>query len=366
MNAKTSSKMKKTECWFEISDPIRLAKEPTVSVLMLAYNHGHYLADAIEGVLNQKIKFEIELLIGEDFSTDNTREIAIHYQRLNPNIIRIITSDINVGANRNLLRILDASRGEILAWCEGDDYWIDRHKLTKQIDAFNRHQNIDLSFHSSYLRNFDSKKLNGPHYIVREMDQIIPIEEVISGDGSFMPSASLLIRKSAINRIPIGMLESAPICDYIFQVYGSLNGGAYYINTPMCVYRRGHPESWSVSIRDTEKLIKFETAFAELINKMNNDLGSHRSSFTELIYHHYFPRFMAASISDNKLLKSIFFRILLPHMGDFNLIQKTNINWSRIGLFSLMISKSLNGIRRVKAIKKFITKYSTNRIRYCK
>ena len=84
----------------EISDPSVMAVKPLVSVLMITYNHGPYIADAIEGVVSQKTDFPMELIIGEDCSTDNTRKIALDYQRRYPETIRVIYSDRNVGAGR--------------------------------------------------------------------------------------------------------------------------------------------------------------------------------------------------------------------------------------------------------------------------
>src|ERR1700730_5170977 len=74
---------------------------PLVSVLMITYNQANYIAAAIEGVLNQEVPFQYELVIGEDCSTDGTREIVSTYQKNYPEIIRVITSDRNVGMVRN-------------------------------------------------------------------------------------------------------------------------------------------------------------------------------------------------------------------------------------------------------------------------
>jgi glycosyltransferase involved in cell wall biosynthesis len=73
----------------EISDPAVLAKAPLVSVWMTTYNHEPYIARAIEGVLMQETTFPIELVIGEDCSTDRTREIVMEYQKRRPDIIQI-------------------------------------------------------------------------------------------------------------------------------------------------------------------------------------------------------------------------------------------------------------------------------------
>ena len=90
--------------------------EPLVSVKMLTYNHEPYIAKAIECVLAQKTNFAFELVIGEDCSTDGTREIVFDYAQRFPEIIRVITSDQNVGMKKNSKRVNAALRGKYIAW----------------------------------------------------------------------------------------------------------------------------------------------------------------------------------------------------------------------------------------------------------
>jgi len=118
----------------EISDSTVLPKTPLVSVKMLTYNHEPYIAQAIGGVLIQETDFPIELVIGEDCSTDGTRKIVFDYQKKHPDIIRVITSDHNVGMHKNSKRVTKACRGKYIAFCEGDDYWHHPKKLQMQVD----------------------------------------------------------------------------------------------------------------------------------------------------------------------------------------------------------------------------------------
>lgn len=108
--------------------------EPLVSVHTTAYNHAPYIRKCIEGVLAQKTDFPFEFLIGEDCSTDGTREIVMEYAARYPGIIRVVTSDANVGSKENGFRCQALSRGKYVAFCEGDDYWTDPLKLKKQIE----------------------------------------------------------------------------------------------------------------------------------------------------------------------------------------------------------------------------------------
>ena len=105
---------------------------PLVSVLMITWNHESHISQAIESILKQRCNFPIELIIGEDASQDQTREICVHYQKRYPGIIRLVIADENVGMHRNLARIWCRARGKYIAFCEGDDYWVDPEKLSKQ------------------------------------------------------------------------------------------------------------------------------------------------------------------------------------------------------------------------------------------
>ena len=98
-----------------------LEEEVMVSVCMITYNHEAYIAQAIEGVLMQQTDFPIELVIGEDCSTDRTRAICLEYQQRHPGIIRLALRERNIGMMPNFVQTLQACEGKYIALCEGDD-----------------------------------------------------------------------------------------------------------------------------------------------------------------------------------------------------------------------------------------------------
>ncbi len=131
----------------ETSDPERLCKNPVVSVHMITYNHEPYIRQAIEGVMMQKTDFEFELVIGEDCSTDKTREICFDYQKKHPDKIRVLWWHENVSKlGGNARRVTARCRGEFIAYCEGDDYWIDPLKLQKQVDVMRTNLSVGFCF----------------------------------------------------------------------------------------------------------------------------------------------------------------------------------------------------------------------------
>lgn len=135
----------------ETSDADQLCRNPLVSVHMFAYNHERYIREAILGVMHQETDFEFELIIGEDCSTDQTRQICFELQRQFPARIRVLWSERNVNVIRNDMRIVARCRGEYIAYCEGDDYWTDVHKLQKQVDAFRTNPSVGLCFCKAML-----------------------------------------------------------------------------------------------------------------------------------------------------------------------------------------------------------------------
>ena len=113
---------------------------PMVSIAMLTYNHESFIEQAIKSVISQDTIFSYQLIIGEDCSNDNTREIVLKYANLYPDRIIVILQDFNVGIKTNALSVRKYLKGKYIATLEGDDYWIDNNKLQKQVEFLEQHQ----------------------------------------------------------------------------------------------------------------------------------------------------------------------------------------------------------------------------------
>ena len=122
--------------------------DPLVTVFTVTYQHAHYIRDCIEGVLMQKTTFPVEYVIGEDCSTDGTREIVLEYAKKYPDKIRVVTADRNVGLKANAERCRKALRGKYAALCEGDDYWTDPLKLQKQVEFLEANPGYVMCYHA--------------------------------------------------------------------------------------------------------------------------------------------------------------------------------------------------------------------------
>jgi len=118
--------------------------QPLVSVLVVTYNQEEYIAETLDSIISQECEFDFEILLGEDCSTDKTRDICIEYSKRFPDKIRLFLNDSNKGFIENYFSLIPEIRGKYIADCGGDDYWTDRKKLSKQIEILESHNDVGM------------------------------------------------------------------------------------------------------------------------------------------------------------------------------------------------------------------------------
>ncbi len=127
-----------------------MSKEPLVSVMMPTYNNAKYIRQAIESVYAQNYK-NIELIVVDDGSTDNTQKIVKEYN----DIKYFYIEHKGIPFARNTA--LENSKGEYIAFCDSDDYWLP-DKLSTQIQYFKEHSDCQIVF-TKYENIIDNDKI---------------------------------------------------------------------------------------------------------------------------------------------------------------------------------------------------------------
>lgn len=117
-----------------------------VSVIILTYNQENTVARTIESVLNQKTNYEIEVIIGEDNSSDNTRCICEEYVRKYPDMITLVPQHPNYGVVRNFYECTRMCHGSYLMVCAGDDWWHNENKIQLQVDFLQSNDDYVLCY----------------------------------------------------------------------------------------------------------------------------------------------------------------------------------------------------------------------------
>ena len=243
---------------------------PTVSVCCITYNHERFLAQAIESVLMQETDFEVEMVIGEDCSTDATRTIAQAYARRYPDRIRVLTHDANLGIMPNLMATMAACQGEYIAFLEGDDYWTDPTKLQRQVDALKANGNCALCCHDAEI--FYDVGPNSPlvfsQYVAahilpapsEQRDYLQLTQLDLARAGWIIPSASLLFRASSLPRPLPAWFAGVYSGDYTLHLLSTRWGPALYLPRLMARYRQ-HDQS--VSSTMVQSVYQFERRIYE-------------------------------------------------------------------------------------------------------
>jgi glycosyltransferase involved in cell wall biosynthesis len=190
--------------------------EDLVHVWMVTYNHEKFIAKAIESVLCQRTTFKFKLIIGEDCSTDNTREIVLHYARQYPNQIHAIFNEQNLGGNKNARQIYRACTAKYVALLEGDDYWIDETKLQKQVDYLEKNPQFSMCFSDSLVVDANGNTIKA-HRVAPEYRRPISQHEILKG---FCPPANT------------SMLRNAYLKE-ILKTFPKIVNGDFYISALM-------------------------------------------------------------------------------------------------------------------------------------
>lgn len=106
-----------------------------VSVIMCSCNHEKYLAQAINSVLNQTFK-DLELLITDDYSTDNSPKIIADFQKKDSRVHAVFHLE-NLGISKTLNDGLELINGKYVCFLDSDDVWVE-NKLEKQLKVLEK------------------------------------------------------------------------------------------------------------------------------------------------------------------------------------------------------------------------------------
>lgn len=214
-----------------------------ISVVVTAYNHEKYIRQCLESVLNQKGDFQLEVIVGDDYSTDHTLTIIEEFQKRTPEIFNILPVEKNLGITKNLKRCLAACSGEYIAICEGDDYWTDENKLQKQKDFLELRKDCSMCF-SAILLYYEEKKLFIPHHAQSLLQKdAITIEDLIENNyiGNF---SCCLYRADVVKKLPQRIYDLNMV-DWMFNMACSEFGNIGFLREKMSVYRLHSGGAWT-------------------------------------------------------------------------------------------------------------------------
>jgi glycosyltransferase involved in cell wall biosynthesis len=278
---------------------------PLVSVCVQTYQHARFIAQCLESILIQQTNFHFEIIVGEDESSDGTREICKQYAEKYPEKIRLfLRSRKNViyinnrpTGRFNFVENLKAAKGKYVALCEGDDYWSDASKLQKQVDILQNNPRFSMAFHNTSLVDTNGTMLT-EYYIGPKKRIDRTFREVFLGK---IPTATVMFRRDLINEFPKEFYKVLNADTFLFALLTQYGDAKYINEIKPSVYRIHAGGIWS-SQSQIEKHF-------HALNTLENLLTVLKSEYKETIRYYQLIRIYKITslyIQHSYSLKKIF------------------------------------------------------------
>lgn len=248
--------------------------KPKVSVSMITYNQEKYIGKAIDSALAQEADFDIEIVIGEDGSTDRTRTICRSYRDRYPDKIHLIERTQNIGAVANYLETYKDCKGEYVAFLEGDDFWTDPQKLRKQVTFLDNNRDYAICFHNVVLTDGNGRLLDP---LFKTLPDTTTAADLCTGD--YISTPSCMIRNGQVGEVP-DWLYTLQGCDWPFDILNAEQGKIKYLDEIMAAYRRHDTSAWS-SLASREQYAMSVNIGMDLDRHFGFRYHSHFSHFIE-------------------------------------------------------------------------------------
>lgn len=284
-------------------------EEIMVSVFCTCYNHENYIRDCLDGFIMQETKFKFEVLVHDDASTDNSMNIIKEYEKKYPDIIKPIYQKENQYSKGIdiLTEILPKfAKGKYIAFCEGDDFWTDRHKLQRQFEALEDNPNCSICLHKVRCCTENGKLINKefPTWDLKRrynLDHTSILNENVVRKLFWTPwkypfhTSSYFIKKEVFKTDlgyskDIGLLRKS-----------LLYGDFYYMYYDMSKYRVDSKNSWNDRMKN--KSLSWDKEKEWRIQQDHKyDLFTNNKYHNDILISNYI---LASEICDNSIKRSV-------------------------------------------------------------
>jgi len=249
-----------------------------VSVSITAHNREDFIREAIDSVLMQETKFDYEIVIGEDCSTDRTRDVVLSYQGKYPNKIRVLLHEKNLGLNKNFVAVIQSCRGQYIALLDDDDYWTSPQKLQKQVDFLDAHPECSMCFHDSRHFHEDGTKEDAFIDLPRQRE-IFHLEDLRW--GPFIPTSSTMYRHGIFGEFPRWFSEMNAH-DWPLHILNAQCGSLGYIDETLSATRIHQGGDWNG--RNTIEQYKYAIKDCEILTRHIPPLKKHIAAKLAQLY----------------------------------------------------------------------------------
>lgn len=221
-----------------------MANHPLLSVCVVTYNQVEYVEYCLKSILRQTTNFPFEILVGDDCSTDGTRDVLERLVKTHPGKIQLVQREKNLGWTENMLSLYRMSRGKYIAHIDGDDAMLPG-KLQAQVNFFEKNPKCSIVAHNA--RGIDNKDhVISESWATQPLKNFYTVGELVEA-GTFFVHSSKMFKKTAM----ISHFRDRPTVDFFLHIEHALAGVVGYIDQVLCEYRLASGIS---SVSSTHKL----------------------------------------------------------------------------------------------------------------
>ena len=219
--------------------------KPRLSICCLTYNHVRYITYALDSFLRQQCSFRFEIVVYDDASTDGTRDILKTFAKNHPDKIRLILSaenKLSQGINPGIEYLIPAAKGDYVALCEGDDYWLCDDKAESQVRALEQNHKKSFIYSSALTVDENNVVLGRRNYHWLPWAAPLTLKSIVMTGGGAFPTPTYMFRKSAF--VENKKIVANGVGDYALAIAVAMSGEGIYSASPLAAYRI-HSESYT-------------------------------------------------------------------------------------------------------------------------
>jgi glycosyltransferase involved in cell wall biosynthesis len=233
--------------------PVRITEQvwpegtvPVATIRCMTYQHANFIRDALEGFLCQETDFPVQILVHDDASSDGTGRIVQEYCAKYPSLITgILQRENQLSKGRKPAdAVRSLIRGEFVALCEGDDYWVDPRKLQCQVEFLTMNPEF-LGCFTNFMEVDEAGNVTNRNGLVPERKRNYDHLTIL---GSYTPkTATAVFRKPSDDSLAIVSKIRVTNGDTVFWSFLTRKGPAAYIDRITAAYRRHGGGMWSAA-----------------------------------------------------------------------------------------------------------------------
>lgn len=227
---------------------------PLISVIVPAYRHEAYIDQCLQGIAAQKGAFDLEVVVCDDASEDQTAVIAKRWAERDERIL-VHSHPENLGPSKNFEFALKRCRGKYVAYCEGDDYWSSPDKLSAQMAVLEEHGDTDLAY-SQYGKINEAGEIVEGNVPVHE-GPLFYLKDLIDDHGPSMNS--ILVRRDVLPTKFPKTFHRVPNPDVFILAAALRRRPGRFVPGVYSMYRVHPGGIWSGKAQAEKNLIRYST-----------------------------------------------------------------------------------------------------------